>query len=119
MFSAILGYFWILMGLFFFVRPQFLKNIMQKKTIKKMRGVLFALALALSGLFINIGWKLPGILAKIVLIFGVLGVFKAFFILQGKMMDKVIEWMGARPLGFFRLAAVFHIGFGAILVLMK
>ncbi len=119
MFSNILGWAWVVMGVFFFCRPQFLKNKLQKKAIRKIRGQLFLLALIISGVLMRISWGVPGVWAKIVFIIGILGVIKAFFLLQGKIVEKIAQWLSSKPPAFFRLGALFHIGFGLVLVFMK
>ena len=116
MFVKILGYIWLVVGILFLLKPQILKNRLQKKGLKKLRKYFVLLALILGALLISIGFKFQGILAKIVMILGILGIFEGIFLLKAKASDKIIEWFAAKPLIYFRLGACFYIAIGIILL---
>ena len=112
----ILGWMWIAGGMFFLWKPEWLRQKLKKESIKSVRGILFGFIIFVSILFIKGAWGVPGILAKIIVAFGVIGVFKAFFLLKSKAAEMIINWFVRQPVGFFRFAAVAHIVIGVILL---
>jgi len=73
----------------------------------------------LGALLISIGFKFQGLPAKIVMILGMLGVFKAVFLLKGKASERIVRWFAAKPLIYFRIGACFHIAIGVILLTLR
>jgi len=55
-----------------------------------------------------------GILANILLIFGILGVIKGIFFLTSKASDKLIDWWLERPLWMWRLWALSFVVIGIL-----
>ena len=98
---------------------QMLRNRLQKKGIKKIRKYLFAAALALSSMILSVAWNSEGILAKIVFIFGLVGIFKSMFFLKEKTSEKLVEWLSKQQLKFFTVWAVAQICFGVMLLLLR
>ncbi len=119
MFAKILGWAWIILGVVFLMKPQMLRNRLQKKGIKKIRKYLFAAALALSSMILSVAWNSEGILAKIVFIFGLVGIFKSMFFLKEKTSEKLVEWLSKQQLKFFTVWAVAQICFGVMLLLLR
>ena len=119
MLLKILGWIWIISGIIFFLKPLWFRNRIQKKSYKRIRGYLFAIALCLSVLLIKAVWGHPGILSKVALILGIIGIFKAFFFMKGKAADKMLEWFANRPLKIFRLFAAIQIIIGAVILTIK
>jgi len=116
MLLALLGWFWIITGIIFLFKPEKLRNLLQKKSVKKLKRTFFWLALILSLLLIKSVWGIPGLLAKIILIAGMIGIFKAVFFLKGQTSEALIEWYIHQPIKFFRTGAIIQIIFGAILL---
>lgn len=119
MFAKILGWAWIILGIVFLLKPQMLKNRLQKKGRKKIRKYLFAAALALSSMILSVAWNSEGILAKIVFIFGLIGIFKSMFFLKQKTSEKLVEWLSVQPIKFFRIWAGAQICFGVMLLFLN
>ena len=119
MFAKILGCAWIILGIVFLMKPQMLQNRLQKKGIKKARKYLFAAALALSSMILSIAWNSEGILAKIVFIIGLVGIFKSMFFLKEKTSEKLVEWLSKKPMKFFSIWAAAQICFGMMLLLLR
>lgn len=103
------GWFWIVAGILFLCKPLLLKNRLQKKSLKKIRKYLFLLAVLLGSLLIAVSRNFQGFSAKIVMFLGIVGIFKGFFLLKGKIADKMIQWFIAQPLIFFRMGACLYI----------
>lgn len=119
MFVKIFGYIWLAFGILFLLRPQILKNRLQKKGLKRVRKYFVLLALALGGLLISVGFKFQGTLAKILMIFGILSAFKGLFFLNAKTSDKIVEWSAALPIIYFRIGACVYIAIGVILLTLR
>ncbi len=116
MLLKILGWMWALGGVCFLWQPEWLRSALKKKSIKTMRGILFGVIMFVSALFIKGAWGVPGVLAKIVVVFGVIGVFKAFFVLKAKAAEMVIQWFVRQPVWVFRAAAIVQLLVGIILL---
>ncbi len=84
-----------------------------------MKRWFFAVTLILSILFIKAGWGIDGIFAKIIVIMGVIGIFKAIFFLKGKASDKMLEWFLAWPSKYLRMWAGAQIIFGVVILLVN
>lgn len=119
MLVKILGWFWIGMGILFLLKPELLRKRLQKKSFKKFKKYLFSFLLVLSGLLIAAAWRAEGLLAKVVMIFGIMGIFKAFFFLKAKGAEKFMEWFADKPLILFRFGATFHIVLGTIILALR
>lgn len=119
MITKILGYLWIIAGVFFVLKPQILKNSIQRKSLKKLRKYFIFIAVLLGALLISVGWKLQGFLAKMIIVLGIISIFKGVFLLKAKVADKMIEWFAAKPLIFFRTGACFYILIGVIILLLR
>lgn len=119
MLLKIFGWFWIVAGLIFLLKPQILKNRLQKKGLKKLRKYFFALSLVLGGLLISVGLRFHGLLAKIIMIIGIIAIFKALFLLKAKAADRLMDWSASQPLILFRIGACFWILTGVIILMLK
>ena len=84
--------------------------------VMKVKRTLFFLTLFLAITLIMASFKAGGLLPKIVMILGIIGIFKAFFFLKSKAADKIIEWFGKQPLKVFRIWAVSYIVIGLIIL---
>ena len=115
MFVKIFGSFCVLLGIFFFIRPQVLKRRLQKKVFKRAKKIIFAFVFALGVGFICVAWKYKGIIPRIFTILGCVGIFKAFFFLKAKAAEEVIVWFGRQSVSFFRICALGYVGLGLLI----
>jgi len=116
MFIKLLGWIWVITGIIFLIFPGMLRKRLQKKSIKRIRKFLFLIVISLSLLLISAAWKSQGALAKLVMILGIVGLFKGFFLLKAKAAEKIIEWFIKKPLIFFRIWAAAQVLIGAIIL---
>jgi len=116
MLLTILGWVWLITGILFLLKPEWLRNKLKKKSLKTIRRWTFAIALALSLLLIKATWGMSGLLPKLIFIFGLAGIFKAVFFLKSRSAKQVIDWFVAQPLKIFRMFAIGQIVFGAIIL---
>ena len=117
MLAKLLGWFWIIIGVLFLVKPQILKNRLQKKSVKQLKRIFFALAIFFGILFLTAGFKAEGFLSKLLVIFGIIAFIKTVFFIKGKAADKMIAWLSSQPLKFFRIYAVIYIILGLVFLL--
>jgi uncharacterized membrane protein len=116
MLLKLLGWFWLITGLIFLLKPMSLRNRLKKQSTKKIRKFIFGIGLVLGLLLINATWGIPGLLSKIVLIIGVIAIIKAVFFLKAEASAKTIEWFLAQPAKFYRYWAVAQITVGALIL---
>jgi len=116
MLLKLLGWFWVITGIIFLFNPEYLRNRLKKKSIKKIRRIFFGIALILGLLLIKATWGVGGFLANIILICGIIAIIKAFFFLKAKAADSAIEWVLKQPRKYLRAWAVAQIIFGAIIL---
>lgn len=116
MFAKIFGWFWIIMGILFLIKPAMLRNKLQKKSFKILKKYLFAIAIILGLFLIGVGLKHQGILSKIIMVLGIIGVLKGFFFIKSKAAEKIVGWVIKQPLSFFRIAASCYILLGILIL---
>lgn len=119
MFILLLGWFWIIAGVLFLLKPEMMRNRLQKKSAKKLKKILFFITIFLSMMLISAAWKAHGILSKIVMIIGIIGIFKGFFLLKAKAADKILEWYVKQPVNFFRFGACLQILVGVLILALR
>lgn len=116
MLLTILGWFWVITGVIFLIQPERLRDKLKKKSVKKLKKIFFGLALVIGLLLVKAAWGIPGLLAKILVVLGFIGILKAFYFLKAKAADSLIEWFIGQPVKFFRMWAVGQIIFGAVIL---
>ncbi len=116
MLTTIIGWFWIILGVLFIIKPDFLKKRLVKKGNKRVKRTLFFAALILSFTLIAAALKHQGLLPKIIVILGVIGIIKAVIILKSKASDKLLAWAAGRSLLFYRAGGLAYVIIGVILV---
>jgi len=109
----------IIMGILFLAKPELLRKKLQKKSTKYVKRILFGVTLFFAIMFIYAGWKSPGMLAKILMILGIIGLFKAVFFLKAKTAGKIVEWYINQKPVFFRIGGAVYIVMGVAILLFK
>ena len=102
MFFRIIGIAWMMLGIWWMMRPQGLKKRFRKKIKRARRRFLFSLIIIAAGLFLSAARYTHGILAVIFLLIGIGSIIKALFFLTSKAGDKLIDWWLERPLWMWR-----------------
>jgi len=116
MLKAILGWFFLLSGIIFFLRPMILKKSLEKKIFKKIKKYLIIVLFLLGAMIIKISWGIKGAGPKVLLIIGVVSIIKGFFFLKSKGKLKTVEWLSTKPIKFFRLISLLYIGLGLFIL---
>ena len=119
MFAKIFGSFWILLGLYWLIRPESLKNRLRRKMTWKMRWLVLCLVIAVGALLMGSAIKLEGLFAKVIGIIGIILVIRAIIGITSKSSEKLLEWWGSRPVYVFRIWALIIFGTGIMLVFGK
>jgi len=107
------------MGALIVFRPQMPKRWIEKKAFRKIRWILIIATFTISALLIKVGWNNPGVLAKILVVFGIMGVIKAFLFLTNKTADKLLEFSNKIPIRFYRIGGCFHILIGIVILFQR
>ena len=81
MIAKIIGLVWVIWGIVILIKPEILRKKLQTKGSKKLKKNLFLLTLFLSFTLIIASFKADGLLPKVILVLGILGIFKAFILL--------------------------------------
>ena len=116
MLIKLFAWLWIIMGIISIIKPQFLQKRLQKKATKKLKKILFLITLCVAVALILASFKVAGLLPKIIMLIGIVGIFKAFFFLKSKSADKIIEWTAKQPLNFFRAGGAIYVIIGVIIL---
>jgi len=114
--GRIIGMIWVILGILILIKPEILRKKLQTKGNKKLKKNLFLLTLFLSLTLIIAALKADGILVKVLLVFGVLGIFKAFIFLKSKASDKLIAFSANLSLSVYRVGGAFYIILGLIMM---
>lgn len=104
-----LGWVWLIFAILFFLKPQWLKAKLQKKTLKTLKKYLFILAIFLGLWLIVAAFKIDAAWSKLFMALGIIAIIKGIFFLKAKAADKILEWFAAKPRGFYRIIAAIHI----------
>ncbi len=112
MLVKIIGFIWVIFGILVLIKPQILKKKLQTKSIKKLKRSLFLLTIILSATLIITAFKAQGLLSKILMVIGILGIFKGFIFLSNKGAEKLIGLSSRMSLGLYRLGGAIYIVIG-------
>ena len=116
MISTILGWFFLAVGVIFFLKPNMLKKSLQKKVWKKLKKILFVIACVVGIALIRVGLVFGGILPKVIMIIGIITLFKGIYFLRAKSAEKMISWVAQKSDNLFRVFSFAYIIFGLILL---
>jgi len=116
MLAKILGILWIGLGLLWLLKPAALKNRLQRKMNRKMRFVVYGFILVFGFLMIGSVIKTPGLLSKAIGVIGMIVAIRAIMLITSKTSEKVFEWWGNRPLGFYRIWALCMLIIGGMMI---
>ncbi len=105
MFFKAIGLLWIILGIWWIMRPQTIRRRFARKVKKTRRKVLFLIILVIAGLFLSAAKSAHGLLVNVLLVLGIIGIVKALFLLASKTGDRIIDWWAEQPLWMWRLWA--------------
>jgi len=111
-----MGWLLVVWGIIFLLKPEALRNKLVKKGIKRLKKTLFLITFAVSILFITTAFKMHGVISKVILVFGIMGIIKAFLFLKEKTGQKMLDLATNMPIICFRIGAIFYIALGVMML---
>ena len=114
--KAILGAIWILLGLWWAIRPESLKARLKRKMNRRIKFTVFFFALVFGIMMAGSVFRAHGLTMKVVGVAGLVITIKVIMILTSKASGKVLTWLGERSVIFFRIWALIFIAMGAAMV---
>jgi len=118
MLSKILGVVWIILGAIWFAKPGSLKARLGKKMSKKVKRIVYGFILMFSFLMVGSVMKVPGVMAKILGIVGMVIAIKAIVLITSKTSENLLEWWVKKPIVVFRIWAACVLAIGIMLVIV-
>jgi len=115
----ILGWLWIITGVLFFWKPEWLRKRLVKKGSRKVRGILFGITVVVGGIIIKAALGVPGMPGKIVLVIGIIAIVKGFLLLNAKSSEHLLNWFEKQPTRYLRGFAVLQVAVGIFFLLVK
>ena len=114
-FWKIVSWSWILLGLWWFLRPEGIKKRMRGK-FRKTLGRIFFLALVVgAGALFSAAKDVGGVAGAILFVLGIVVLLKALIFLRSRARDAVFAWWADRPLWFYRVSAAALVACGVFL----
>ena len=101
MLIRIIGWIWVLTGVLFLIKPNSLKTKLHKKGVKKVKKILFSVAVVLGVSLIVASFKMQGVFSKIIMVAGIIAIVKGVLFLKAKFAEKLLNWITNQPLIIF------------------
>jgi len=119
-FIILLGWLLVITGILMLWKPEKARKSLAGQGFGLIKGYIFILAMFLGVLLISAANKLNGLLALVILIFGIVFLVKGYLFLKKKISNKIREWLQKVPIPYLRGYAVIQIAIGmAMLVFQK
>lgn len=115
MFFKLTGILWIVLGIWWIMRPQVIRRRFSKKVRKTRRKIIFLMAILVATLFFSAAKYTHGALANVFLILAFLGIVKTTFFLTSKGAEKILDWWAEKPLWMWRVWAGCFVLIGILL----
>ncbi|MCK5706446.1 MAG: hypothetical protein KAI43_02245 [Candidatus Aureabacteria bacterium] len=112
MLFKIIGWFWIISGFYFLIRPTSLMRRLQRKSKWKTRSFFFFIAFIWGAPLIALGWQEEGLIPKLLVAVGIIVLLKGIFFISTKTSEKFIEWSSQKAPYVFRLFSIIQIIMG-------
>lgn len=116
MLARILGIIWILLGLWWLIKPDALKRRLQRKMSRKVRWTVFGFLFIFGIMMTGSVFKAPGILPKVIGIIGLIIAIRAVMFITSKASERILSWWAERPVIVFRLWGLAVLGMGVLLL---
>lgn len=118
MLLQVLGWFWIITGLIFWLHPDKLCKKLQRKGTRKVQWFFIVTAATIGVMLLGAAWQQQGAAAKIALLLGTIAMIKAIMFINGKIAEKLVDWLYSQPIPVLRGFALVQTLIGAGLVLL-
>jgi uncharacterized protein YjeT (DUF2065 family) len=111
-FTIVLSWFLMITGALMMWKPEGAAKSLAGRGFFIIKGYILALFLFIGALLISVTSKMNGILALIILIAGIVFLFKGFFYFQKTAALKLNNWMAKVPLKYLRIFAAIQLVMG-------
>lgn len=105
MFTDILGFFWLVLGVSGMIWPGFIKRRLGRKATRRFRRYMIAVFVTFFVFMLATFFRAEGFPIKILSLLGLAAGVKAIFSLSGRGSGVFLEWWSARPSIFFRVSS--------------
>lgn len=115
MLAKILGIIWIILGVWWLLKPDALKRRLQRKMSRRVRWTVFGFLFIFGIMMTGSVFKTPGVLPKVIGIIGLIIAIRAIVFITSKASEKILSWWGERPIIVFRVWGLLVLGMGVML----
>ena len=116
MLTKILGIIWVVLGMWWLLKPEALKRRLKRKMNRRIKWTIYGSILIFAFLLIGSVMRTPGIIPKIIILIGVILAIRVITLFATKTADKVLDLWANRPLKFFRIWALVVLASGIMLI---
>jgi hypothetical protein len=109
LFTMILSWFLMITGAIMLWKPEGAAKSLAGRGFFIIKGYILALFLFIGALLVSVASKMNGILALIILIAGIVFLFKGFFYFQKTAALKLNDWMAKIPSKYLRIFAAIQV----------
>lgn len=117
MFSRVIGALWIMLGIFWLLRPEVLRQRIIRKMTRTLKWVLFGFVVTLTISLIGSVFKANGLMIKAASVAGLIIAVRLIVVLGSKTSGRMGDWLSGRNLNFFRLWGIFIVVTGIIVMI--
>lgn len=118
-FIIILSWFLMITGVLMLWKPESAAKSLAGRGFGIIKGYVLALVLFLGALLVSVTSKMSGILALIILIAGIVFLFKGFMYFQKNAAHKLNDWVGKVPVKYLKIYAVIQVITGIGMQLLR
>ncbi len=102
----LLGWAWVLLGIWWFFRPKRIRRYFEKRTHKTLRWILLTLIIAWGAAFWTAGRAIGGIGGTICAILAIVALLKGLLFLRARAAERILTWWLDQSDTFYRISAV-------------
>lgn len=117
MIAKLFGWFWVVMGILWLIKPEMLRRKLNKKLGRKVRWTLWGVALALALQLTGFAFHSPGLLSGSALVLGLFFLVRAALQVTGKTQQRLTGWASKVPVNALRIWAAAALATGLFLLL--
>lgn len=118
MLLKLLAIIWIVTGILCLIWPERFRKRLERQGKKKIKRILFAVSLFLSGLFIGAAWEFEGWLRWALIGVGVIGLIKGFIFLKGRTGELLTQWLMGLSAKMLRILSSIQLGLGVLMYII-
>ena len=101
----VLGWAWMIFGIWWFFRPQRIRKKFERGYRKKMRWLLLTMFVVAAGVIFGASQQLGGGLGIVLFVVAIIALLKGLFFVSGKTSETVLDWWGNQPDKVYRICA--------------